>query len=107
MPTFSGRRAQSQRSNCTIRPGIFNLGATVKAHDPVAIPTVKQKHPELNVICCDTPEQLAADCDALYRLRHHAHVITLRGDSYRVRNRLVQPRPIDGKEESRQLPESS
>ena len=43
----------------------------------------------------------------LDRLLHHAHVITLRGDSYRVRNRMVQPRPIDGKGESKQLPESS
>lgn len=29
----------------------------------------------------------------LDRLLHHAHVITLRGDSYRVRNRLVPPGP--------------
>lgn len=34
----------------------------------MAIPTLKQKHPDLNVICCDTPEQLAADCDALVLL---------------------------------------
>lgn len=27
----------------------------------------------------------------LDRLLHHAHVITLRGASYRVRNRLVPP----------------
>jgi DNA replication protein DnaC len=32
----------------------------------------------------------------LNRLLHHAHVITLRGDSYRVRNRLVPLRPTDG-----------
>ncbi|MBU4554197.1 MAG: UDP-glucose/GDP-mannose dehydrogenase family protein [Candidatus Desulforudis sp.] len=47
---------------------LVDLGATVKAHDPVAIPTLKQKHPDLNVICCDTPEQVAADCDALVLL---------------------------------------
>lgn len=34
----------------------------------------------------------------LDRLLHHAHVITLRGDSYRIRNRLVPPRPTKGKE---------
>ena len=34
----------------------------------------------------------------LDRLLHHAHVITLRGDSYRIRNRLVPPRPTEGKE---------
>ena len=31
----------------------------------------------------------------LDRLLHHTHVITLRGDSYRVRNRLVPPRPTE------------
>lgn len=34
------------------------------------------------------PSTAAAVLD---RLLHHAHVITLRGDSYRVRNRLVPP----------------
>lgn len=34
----------------------------------------------------------------LDRLLHHAHVITLRGDSYRVRNRLVPPRNTQAKE---------
>ena len=33
----------------------------------------------------------------LDRLLHHAHVITLRGDSYRVRNRLVPPKPTEVK----------
>ena len=34
----------------------------------------------------------------LHRLLHHAHVINLRGDSYRIRNRLVPPNPTDAKE---------
>ncbi len=34
----------------------------------------------------------------LDRLLHHAHVITLRGDSYRIRNRLVPPNLTDAKE---------
>jgi len=34
----------------------------------------------------------------LDRLLHHAHVITLRGDSYRVRNRLVPPGLTRGRE---------
>lgn len=32
----------------------------------------------------------------LDRLLHHAHVITMRGDSYRIRNRLVPPRTTTG-----------
>lgn len=35
-----------------------------------------------------SPSTAAAVLD---RLLHHAHVITLRGDSYRIRNRLVPP----------------
>lgn len=34
----------------------------------------------------------------LDRLLHHAHIITLRGDSYRVRNRLVPPGLTRGRE---------
>ena len=34
----------------------------------------------------------------LDRLLHHAHVITLRGDSYRIRNRLVPPHVSQVKE---------
>lgn len=44
---------------------LLELGATVKAHDPVAIPTCRRLHPDLAVIYCDTPEELAVDCDAL------------------------------------------
>ena len=36
----------------------------------------------------DQPATAAAFLD---RLLHHAHVISLRGDSYRVRNRLTPP----------------
>ncbi len=40
-----------------------------------------------------SPSTAAAVLD---RLLHHAHVITLRGDSYRIRNRLVPPRTTSG-----------
>ena len=41
-----------------------------------------------------SPSTAAAVLD---RLLHHAHVITLRGDSYRVRNRLAPPSLIQSK----------
>ncbi|MBE0467162.1 MAG: UDP-glucose/GDP-mannose dehydrogenase family protein [Candidatus Desulforudis sp.] len=44
---------------------LLELGATVKTHDPVAMPTCRRNHPDLDVIYCDTPEELARDCDAL------------------------------------------
>jgi UDPglucose 6-dehydrogenase len=44
---------------------LLELGATVKAHDPVAVPSCRRLHPDLDVVYCDTPEELAADCDAV------------------------------------------
>ncbi|MDP3045133.1 MAG: UDP-glucose/GDP-mannose dehydrogenase family protein [Eubacteriales bacterium] len=74
---------------------LVDLGATVKAHDPVAIPTLKQKHPDLNVICCDTPEQTAADCDALVLLTEWD---TFRHLDYNALGQLMRQRFIvDGR----------
>jgi len=49
----------------TIARRLVEMGANVKAHDPVAIPTCRQKHPDLGVTYCDTPQKMAMDCDAL------------------------------------------
>lgn len=44
---------------------LIDLGAIVRVHDPVAMPTCRMKHPGLGVTYCNTPEELAEDCDAL------------------------------------------
>lgn len=44
---------------------LMELGASVKAHDPVAMAACQQKNPALGVNYCATIEELALDCDAL------------------------------------------
>ena len=44
---------------------LIQRGCKVKAHDPVAMDRFRSEHGDLGVICCESPEQAAADCDAL------------------------------------------
>jgi UDPglucose 6-dehydrogenase len=44
---------------------LLQRGCKVKAHDPVAMDRFRSEHGELGVICCDSVDQVAADCDAL------------------------------------------
>src|SRR5437764_823382 len=41
------------------------MGARVKAYDPVASAACREQRPDLKIRCCETPRELAADCDAL------------------------------------------
>jgi UDPglucose 6-dehydrogenase len=44
---------------------LLQRGCKVKAHDPVAMDRFRSEHGDLGVICCDSVDQAAADCDAL------------------------------------------
>jgi UDPglucose 6-dehydrogenase len=44
---------------------LIERGARVKAHDPVAMERFKQEHAGLDVICCESPEDVARDAHAL------------------------------------------
>ncbi|MEI9900597.1 MAG: UDP-glucose/GDP-mannose dehydrogenase family protein [Hyphomicrobium sp.] len=44
---------------------LIERGARVKVHDPIAMDRFRKENPELDVICCDTPQELAEDTDAL------------------------------------------
>lgn len=44
---------------------LIELGAYVKAYDPVANENCRRSHPELEIEYCDSPEMLAQGCDAL------------------------------------------
>jgi UDPglucose 6-dehydrogenase len=44
---------------------LIERGARVKAHDPVAMERFKQENPGSEVICCETPEEVANEADAL------------------------------------------
>jgi UDPglucose 6-dehydrogenase len=44
---------------------LLERGAIVKAHDPVAMKRFREENPSLQVICTETPEEVAHDADAL------------------------------------------
>lgn len=44
---------------------LIERGARVKAHDPVAMERFKHENPGTEVILCETPEEVAAEADAL------------------------------------------
>jgi UDPglucose 6-dehydrogenase len=44
---------------------LIERGARVKAHDPVAMDRFRKEHPTMDVHCCETPEEVARDADAL------------------------------------------
>jgi UDPglucose 6-dehydrogenase len=44
---------------------LIDRGCKVKAHDPIAMERFEREHSGLGVICCESPEQVAEDCDAL------------------------------------------
>jgi UDPglucose 6-dehydrogenase len=44
---------------------LLQMGARVKAYDPVAMEACRQQRPDLKIRLCDSPEELAEECDAL------------------------------------------
>ena len=44
---------------------LVERGCKVKVHDPVAMERFQEQHRDLQVICCETPEETADDADAL------------------------------------------
>jgi UDPglucose 6-dehydrogenase len=44
---------------------LLQMGARVKAYDPIANQACREQRPDLKIRLCDTPEELAAETDAL------------------------------------------
>ena len=44
---------------------LLQRGCKVKAHDPIAMDRFRSEHGDMGVICCDSPEQVANESDAL------------------------------------------
>ena len=44
---------------------LLQMGARVRAYDPIAMPACRQQHPQLKIRYCDSPEEMAEDADAL------------------------------------------
>ena len=44
---------------------LIERGARVKAHDPVAMERFRRDHPDIGLTCCENPEEVARDSDAV------------------------------------------
>src|SRR5271156_3330762 len=44
---------------------LIERGARVKVHDPVAMERFKREHGDIGAVCCDSPEDVVRDCDAV------------------------------------------
>ena len=54
---------------------LLQMGARVKAHDPIAMQACREQRPDLKIRYCETPAELAEECDAL--------VVVTEWDSFR------------------------
>ena len=70
-------------------------GATVKAHDPVALPNARASANARTIAWCDTVEALAADADALVLLTEWQEYREL--DWYALRTIVRNPLLVDGR----------
>ena len=74
---------------------LIERGCKVKAHDPVALARFRQEYAGLGVICCETPEQVADDVDALVLITEWPQYRDLDWESIagRMRSRII----LDGR----------
>ena len=75
---------------------LIERGARVKVHDPVAMDRFRREHPNLEVICCETPEQVAQDADALVLVTEWPRYLEL--DWEPVARSMRTPILLDGRQ---------
>ena len=68
-PAGAGLQARDGRSARCAQPAdrraAVQMGARVKAYDPIAMPACREQHPELKIRYCESAEEVAAGADAL------------------------------------------
>jgi len=74
---------------------LIELGAVVKAFDPVAIPSCRRNHPDLTVIYVNNAEEAAKNCDALVLITEWDVFSHL--DYEKLGNNMKQKLIIDGR----------
>jgi len=84
---------------------LLQMGARVKAYDPIAMPACQENHPNLRIHYCATPEEMAEDADALVLVTEWKQfaALDLRGMARRMsRAILVDGRNLFDPEAARQ-----
>jgi UDPglucose 6-dehydrogenase len=74
---------------------LIDRGCKVKAHDPIAMERFEQQHADLGVICCESPEQVADDADALVLVTEWPQYRELAWDE--LVTRMRSPILLDGR----------
>jgi UDPglucose 6-dehydrogenase len=78
-----------------IARNLIGRGCKVKAHDPIAMERFQQQHGDMGVICCESPEQVADDADALVLVTEWPQYRELAWDE--VVTRMRSPILLDGR----------
>jgi len=74
---------------------LLQMGARVKAYDPVAAHACRAQHPELKIRYCDTAAEVADDADALVLVTEWNEFRAL--DLENLAKRMVTPILVDGR----------
>ncbi len=74
---------------------LIERGCKVKAHDPVAMERFQQEHGQLGVICCESPEEVVDDADAVVLVTEWPQYRELEWDT--LASRMRSPILLDGR----------
>ncbi|HEY1218626.1 MAG: UDP-glucose/GDP-mannose dehydrogenase family protein [Bryobacteraceae bacterium] len=74
---------------------LLQMGARVRAYDPVAVPACRAQHPELRIRYCESAAELAQDADALVLVTEWNEFREL--DLADLAQRMASPVLVDGR----------
>ncbi|HXG34921.1 MAG TPA: UDP-glucose/GDP-mannose dehydrogenase family protein [Bryobacteraceae bacterium] len=74
---------------------LIERGATVRAHDPVALPRARLEYPNAGVVYCDTAEEAAAETDAIVLVTEWADYRALPWE--KLARQMRNPLVVDGR----------
>ena len=74
---------------------LLQMGARVKAYDPIAMPACREGHPGLRIQYCESPEDAAVDADALVLVTEWRQFASL--DLAALAHRMARAILVDGR----------
>jgi UDPglucose 6-dehydrogenase len=74
---------------------LLQMGARVKAYDPIAMPACRENHPQLKIHYCESPEEVAEDADGLVLVTEWQQFAHL--DLAALARRMARPILVDGR----------
>jgi UDPglucose 6-dehydrogenase len=74
---------------------LLQMGARVRAYDPIAMPACRKQQPDLKIRYCESAEELAADADALVLVTEWQEFRTL--DLPALARSMTSPVLVDGR----------